>query len=824
MCWQRALANYLKFVSVFKPGKANLSPAQVETYAAITMQTAWRRRQAYMMSKRMKGSSAYYKRLQKKHDGQKFTMEELDNMAATQMQAMWRGKQARTNKLIMKRDKEKMGRQQAAIKIQKIMRGWLARKKVKRDRQEKKMKRLGNFLHNSCFLKCWLNWVRFTDDAAHFKEVVGRTLGRWLNIGLVRGFNALKMYAENKVHKRQHTHNAALLAVKREMDPAMRIWEYWADYMDDLRELWWKVGQKCGNFLHLLTGNFVKMAFAEWKDMMLKNMKAKRRRKQFGLYTAWRAYRQWLTDLKRNRKIADQIKQKWRNILTREQFYQFKDCVDERLYNRSLVGDGILMWLNKQIIHPFRTLYESAQQAINYRRIVAQFRRRYELRGVMPLARAWKELAHERAERKRAVKQAVFELYRRIVVGSLDTWKNIIKDRKIAEREMAAKGSKTLMRIAKRPMVRCFEAYKEYYEKERRNRQIVARIAYRWQNACVVLSFNNWIVFVDMAIEERREALRNAVLDAMQQGQLASLLRTAKHQARKYQRHNLEDVMKEVLEEEHSRVHSLVGVQAKRRSSVASMSTLMPQKSALMLQKQKKQRLAAVLSTWASPPKGRPGDASPPRGGRVMPQPSDFQGNSYERNAIRMPDFEDALDEQKPMGSMNRSKSVRQILPAYLRSGTLPSGPRRPGSAGRSSEHVSFNMSDSIDMSVDGFRESIQDAMRVGAPSDTDLVQPLDVGDMTAYPLLGFDAELPTRSSETVKQSLSQFETSTKRETKQKRTILPPINANKQVPPKIDDNAEVATGMTGSVKDAKPDITLPPVVPAPISMPVIIDD
>jgi hypothetical protein len=133
-------------------------------------------------------------------------------------------------------------------------------------------------------------------------------------------------------------------------------------------------------------------------------------------------------------------------------------------------------------------------------------------------------------------------------------------------------------------------------------------------------------------------------------------------------------------------------------------------------------------------------------------------------------------------------------------------------------------MSDSIDMSVDGFRESIQDAMRVGAPSDTDLVQPLDVGDMTAYPLLGFDAELPTRSSETVKQSLSQFETSTKREMKQKRTILPPINANKQVPPKIDDNTEVATGMTGSVKDAKPDITLPPVVPAPISMPVIIDD
>jgi len=75
-----------------------------------------------------------------------------------------------------------------------------------------------------------------------------------------------------------------------------------------------------------------------------------------------------------------------------------------------------------------------------------------------------------------------------------------------------------------------------------------------------------------------------------------------------------------------------------------------------------------------------------------------------------------------------------------------------------------------------------------------------------------------------VKQSLTAFESSTKREVKQKRGVLPPINAAKQIPPKIDDTSEVATGMTGSVKDAKADVTLPPVVPAPISMPVIIDE
>ena len=122
--WQRALASYYKFVSVMKPGKANLSPQEVEAYAAITMQTAWRRRQAYMQAKRMKGSAAYYKRLQNKHGGKKFTMEELEDQAATKMQAMWKGKRARQKRGQMVRDNEKMGREQAAIKIQKRVRGY----------------------------------------------------------------------------------------------------------------------------------------------------------------------------------------------------------------------------------------------------------------------------------------------------------------------------------------------------------------------------------------------------------------------------------------------------------------------------------------------------------------------------------------------------------------------------------------------------------------------------------------------------------------------------------------------------------------------------
>ena len=89
-----------------------------------------------------------------------------------------------------------------------------------------------------------------------------------------------------------------------------------------------------------------------------------------------------------------------------------------------------------------------------------------------------------------------------------------------------------------------------------------------------------------------------------------------------------------------------------------------------------------------------------------MPHVSDFSGPGFGSHTVPMPDFEEGAN-----GSLSKSgKSVRQILPAYLRTGTLPQGPK----GGRSSEHVSFNVSDSIDMhaSTEGHRDSIQDAMK----------------------------------------------------------------------------------------------------------------
>lgn len=492
------------------------------------------------------------------------------------------------------------------------------------------------------------------------------------------------------------------------------------------------------------------------------------------------------------------------------------------------------------MIHAFRAVDDFAQTQIHYRKTVANFRRRYELRAVMPILRAWHEKAAERAEHKKIMKQATFTLYRRLVTECWVTWANIIHERKLQEREMAAKGSKTLMRIVKRPMVRCFEAWMKLYEEERRNREIFARISYRWQNAEVVSTFSNWVIFVDIAIEERREALRAAVLEAMQCGDLATLLRTARQQQRSYQRANLEEVMREVLAEEHGQISHLnrgreqparrdrggAGGMPRGRAAPGGVppgkKARHESESLSPLRAREKQRGGGAVSVELSAEYGYPGDRSPQhRGGGAMAMP-DF---------IDEPAGRGGQERRQERSAGGQKKKMTQILPPYLRGAvphrTMPAGggsvryqtgeasPRDGGGSWRGGETRESRGG-----------QGVSDALSATMPSGGDPIRDLDVGDATAYPLLGFDAELPARDANGVKATLSQFESAARRDLRggKKGTSFPAIKKGKAAWPQIDDSDDANLGLAGSIADAREDLSLPRVVAAPVPMPMMMDD
>lgn len=319
---QRAIAQYLKFVSVLKPDVARMTAEELLAHAAVKVQGCWRRKKAYREARRMKGAKAYYTRMRGKYG--KVSLEEVNDLAASKMQAIWKGKKARKITTEMKLERDHNVRVKAAVLIQKLVRGRQARRRVKQELDQRKMRRLGSFFRNSCFLKCWMTWVKYTDEALHYKHVAMRTLGRWLKRGLVAGFNALVRYAQAKKDKRVKVHKAAMLMGKRDSGPRDRMFQYWADFMDDKRALWVQVQAKCSSFLHLLASDSVKMAFAEWREIMIKDRKAKKRRTHYKLFQGWKAWGQHMVEVKHFKRIYEEIKNKWFISVLREALYDFR--------------------------------------------------------------------------------------------------------------------------------------------------------------------------------------------------------------------------------------------------------------------------------------------------------------------------------------------------------------------------------------------------------------------------------------------------------------------------------------------------------------------
>ena len=822
---QRALINYRKFLMILRPG-LSYAIEDLERYAAVKMQVAFRRRQAYRQAKKLRGARGYFLKMRSRFH---ISMEDVPNHAATNVQCAWKSRQARRRSALMVLEREKQKRVRGAIRLQKVIRGRQARVKVQKERNTVKMRRLGAFLRNACFLKCWMNWVAFTDKAIHFKEVVGRTLKRWLSGGTVRSFNAMKLYAKAKEESRQKAQKAAIMASKYRMGPRNRIWGYWADLLDDIRQIYTQVSTKCSSFLHLITGNFVLLAFSEWKAMMFKNLKAKRRRRNYRLFTSWKRWQTFLQDVKHFGRIASSITSGWTVLTQRNALLEFMDNVQDLRYNRSLVSDAVFLWLNEAVIRAYRSLYENAQTQIHYRKTVANFRRRFRLRGAMPMVRIWEDYASKKAECKRIAKTAAFNLYRKSIAGCLGTWASVVHDKKLAEREMAAKNSHVLLRIVKRPMVICYDYWKDWYEGERKDRAIVHRISYRWRNANVVLCFRNWMYFVDSLVEERRETLRAAVLDAISKGNLLALMHEARRQQRRYLRGNLEDVMKEVLAEEDARVSEAVGSHPARHSMTRRKPGI---PAAGQSRSFNAKRSPPPENVNALPSEDRPARRylSPP--GRPAPVAA-FRTQSREYSStVNLPEKpvpRSRADSGHNLGSDLQRPPAKQILPAYLKNAQ-----QKMRGGGDGAGRVVYDTVDprpgptrsrsSAETRPDSPVQAVNVALDIPAPQFSwDGVPPLGVGGPTSFPLVGFDVEMPRRSLEEVRETLGRFQALAGAPRK-RGSLFPAIRESRTAWPPIDDREDLTVGMVGSVADAKADARLPRIVPAPIAVPIIVDE
>jgi hypothetical protein len=169
--------------------------------------------------------------------------------------------------------------------------------------------------------------------------------------------------------------------------PMVQGWENWVAWMCE-EGPWWEPGRelqeqldaKCGHVLALISGDVLRHALLEWANMCRRNKRALRRWKQQSehhMIVLWKDFAAQERDWKR---IIVTIRRARSLHLRWEALVDWLFIAQERRYNRSLVGDACLLWVNTAVIRAFRALDELCQEQKYYRRVVADFRRRFELR------------------------------------------------------------------------------------------------------------------------------------------------------------------------------------------------------------------------------------------------------------------------------------------------------------------------------------------------------------------------------------------------------------------------------------------------------------
>eukprot|EP00960_Hanusia_phi_P056300 763221-Hanusia_phi.AAC.5 len=274
---KRAIKFFGRFMTSLRPAVSGLgwSEEELEVLAAVLVQSAWRRRQAYFARVRAKGRKGFYQMVKKRRGGGEVRDDELDDLAATLIQTRWRGREtdfslppslslpsflspspslppsllppslslslplslplplslspslfrlpcpalcslmfwlrvathggAGQAWFVAMRKREEQRRERsrrAAVRIQARWRGGTTRERVKKQQQQRKMKKLAQFMTQACFIKSFWVWQRHAAESARGKEILGRTLIRMLNRHVYAAFLKLSSYAQHEQRKR----------------------------------------------------------------------------------------------------------------------------------------------------------------------------------------------------------------------------------------------------------------------------------------------------------------------------------------------------------------------------------------------------------------------------------------------------------------------------------------------------------------------------------------------------------------------------------------------------------------------------------------------
>uniref|UniRef100_A0A7S0HKM3 Sfi1 spindle body domain-containing protein n=2 Tax=Hanusia phi TaxID=3032 RepID=A0A7S0HKM3_9CRYP len=310
---KRAIKFFGRFMTSLRPAVSGLgwSEEELEVLAAVLVQSAWRRRQAYFARVRAKGRKGFYQMVKKRRGGGEVRDDELDDLAATFIQTRWRGRQAWFVAMRKREEQRRERSRRAAVRIQARWRGGTTRERVKKQQQQRKMKKLAQFMTQACFIKSFWVWQRHAAESARGKEILGRTLIRMLNRHVYAAFLKLSSYAQHEQRKRVLIAKVAGYLHTSSLEKRNQAWQSWKDFMHKDSERNHKVAQKMAKFLGMGERAHQVECLRSWLELIVKKKQAMWKWKNSVLVQAWRAYQIVARIFAENRRLLGSVRKKW---------------------------------------------------------------------------------------------------------------------------------------------------------------------------------------------------------------------------------------------------------------------------------------------------------------------------------------------------------------------------------------------------------------------------------------------------------------------------------------------------------------------------------
>ncbi len=190
-------------------------------------------------------------------------------------------------------------RRHAACIMVALVKGHIDRKRLKREAQARKMRRLGSFFRNMVFHKCFIIWAQFAKSEIEHREKLQTAMKRMLNRTALLAFHRLLRYIARR-HVKYDKMDTAIAFANRSLVARNRKFRNWKEYMYQ-HGSWWTpdaamesmVKERCSSFVAHMTGHWFKVCFQAWHELLVKKKRAMRRWQNSALFftfTSWTEY------------------------------------------------------------------------------------------------------------------------------------------------------------------------------------------------------------------------------------------------------------------------------------------------------------------------------------------------------------------------------------------------------------------------------------------------------------------------------------------------------------------------------------------------------